>query len=133
MAHVTRIDNDVLNFLRRAHRMIDDIQQEAGDDAAARLHEVGDTIIEQLRGAEVACACHVFGSVALARVLRVCTDAQRSILIAPLLAAPDPLTLVRRATQLQRPTPHSNSRTPLLAAGVRQVWLARLRAGLVIH
>ena len=42
MAHHARIDNDVLNFLRRAHRMIDEIQQAPDaeeSDATARLHE----------------------------------------------------------------------------------------------
>ena len=105
--------NDVLNFLRRAHRMIDDIQQEEGQrdgtadtEAAARLHEVAETTIELLAGSEVACATHVFGSVALARVMRICTDAQRSALAAPLLDTPDPLALVRRHPSNPAPATH---------------------------
>jgi len=104
-----RIDPDVLNFLRRAHRLLDDSKdpggavagaeaEEEGDEAAVRTEqmraEVVLTVVEQLNGQELNCARHVFGSVALARVLKAATDAQRSRIVSPLLSQIDPAALL---------------------------------------
>ena len=95
-----RLDPDCLNFLRRAHRMLDGTAASAADadDAGGReaemRAEVVRTVVEQLRGSEIACARHVFGSVALARVLSAATNAQRTSLAAPILERGQPLTLL---------------------------------------
>jgi hypothetical protein len=99
-----RIDPDVLNFLRRAHRMLDDTKSAvAGDDpegaeevvreAQMRAEVVG-TVVEQLKGQELHCACHVFGSVALARVLKAASDAQRARVVSALFTRGEPFALL---------------------------------------
>ena len=92
-----RLNGDVLNFLRRAHRVLgEDAEDSSGPDAAAMRHEVVQTIVDQLAGPEEtpAAAAHVFGSVALARVLTAADGAQRVALAAPLLDHPDPVSLI---------------------------------------
>ena len=113
-----RLNGDVLNFLRRAHRVLGEESDAAdGPDAAAMRHEVVQTIVEQRAGAEEtpAAAAHVFGSVALARVLRAADGVQRVALAAPLLNHPDPLSLVvdkcAAATAPPRPS-HSRAAYP---------------------
>ena len=94
-----RINPDVLNFLRRADRMLTQAaeegteEEEAGRAAHIRA-DVVSTVVEQLKGQETHCARHVFGSVALARVLRAATDAQRARVVAPLLRRGDPYALL---------------------------------------
>jgi len=92
-----RLNGDVLNFLRRAHRVLgEDTEEPSGPDAAAMRHEVVQTIVDQLAGPEEtpAAAAHVFGSVALARVLAAADGAQRVALATPLLDHPDPVSLI---------------------------------------
>ena len=92
-----RLNGDVLNFLRRAHRVLgEDKEEPSGPDAAAMRHEVVQTIVDQLAGPEEtpAAATHVFGSVALARVLAAADGAQRVALATPLLDHPDPVSLI---------------------------------------
>ena len=67
---------------------------DAGGREAEMRAEVVRTVVEQLRGSEIACARHVFGSVALARVLSAATNAQRTSLAAPILERGQPLTLL---------------------------------------
>ena len=52
------------------------------------VHEIVDTCLENLHGVEVQCACHVFGSTALQRVLKHSNSSQRAALAAPLFSSP---------------------------------------------
>jgi uncharacterized membrane protein YgcG len=128
-----RIDPDVLNFLRRAHRMLDDSKSAAaGDDhegteevvreAEMRAEVVG-TVVEQLKGQEVHCARHVFGSVALARVLRAASDAQRTRVVSPLLSRAEPFALLSDKYG-------SHVVEEIIALGARQESMADPEAGL---
>lgn len=84
--------------------MLDDTKSVvAGDDPEAAAEvvreaqmraEVVGTVVEQLKGQELHCARHVFGSVALARVLKAASDAQRTGVVSPLLSRGEPFALL---------------------------------------
>ena len=84
------LDQNQLGLLRRADRILEEAEKADGDDAdaAARVHEIVDTCLENLHGVEVQCACHVFGSTALQRVLKHSNSSQRAALAAPLFSSP---------------------------------------------
>ena len=84
----SRLPPDVLNFLRRADRMLTDAEAATDEDASQGMrHEVVDNVVQQLAGSELASACHVFGSSALQRAIRLGSIPQRVALAGPLLQA----------------------------------------------
>ena len=103
MSGPNRLPADVLNFLRRADKMLTDAEAAAAvdddDDEAASMQQRGmrveviDNIVAQLAGAELACAFHVYGTSALQRTLRLGNDPQRAALAAPVLRADPALVL----------------------------------------
>ena len=102
MSAPNRLPADVLNFLRRADKMLTDAEAAAAgddddDDEAASMRgmrvEVIDNIVAQLAGAELACAFHVYGTSALQRTLRLGNDPQRAALAAPVLRVDPALVL----------------------------------------
>ena len=124
-----RIDADVLNLLRRAHKLLEDSEPsststELSAAAApvvvlpeeARLEMISN-VVEQLQRAEHLCAMHVFGSVALARVLRCASDAQRVRLgrhhLPHPLPHPLPNPLPPPSTPTLYPTLYPTPNTPL--------------------
>ena len=84
------LDQNQLGLLRRADRILEEAEKAEDDDAdaAARVHEIVATCLENLHGVEVQCACHVFRSTALQRVLKHSNSSQRAALAAPLFSSP---------------------------------------------
>ena len=85
----SNLDAEVLSFVRRASQLLEPV-----DDDDNRLQEVCGTLIEQVRGHEVACARHVFGCSVMQRAIGVGTGAQRAAIAAPLLRSKQPLALL---------------------------------------
>ena len=92
MAPRARLDPDVLAFLRRATQLLDPSGGEDVDED--RQREVCGTLVEQVRGHEVASACHVFGCASLQRAFEVATDEQRASLAGPMFSAKNSLTVL---------------------------------------
>ena len=87
---MSRLPPDVLSFLRRADRMLTDAEASASADEEmpqGMRHEVVDNVVQQLAGSELASACHVFGSSALQRAMRLGSIPQRVALATPMLCA----------------------------------------------
>lgn len=51
------------------------------DDVNEQRREIADTVVVQVAGSELKCACHVFGSPLLQRTLALCSEAQRRGLV----------------------------------------------------
>ena len=93
---MSRLPPDVLSFLRRADRMLTDAEASASADEEmpqGMRHEVVDNVVQQLAGSELASACHVFGSSALQRAMRLGSIPQRVALATPMLCAAPTLVL----------------------------------------
>ena len=77
--------------------MLTDAEATAADDEdvpqQGMRHEVVDNVVQQLAGSELASACHVFGSSALQRAMRLGSIPQRVALATPLLCAEPTLVL----------------------------------------
>ena len=126
MSKAKRIDADALNFLRRAYRMVENSERTDALDSGGALHEVTQNITEQLGGMEVACAKHVFGSVALARVLHVATETQRISLAEPLIRADLAELMTDRCARRKKPDGVACPYTWFVREGGRRGWVNRL-------
>lgn len=97
----TKLDPEVLAFIRRANQLLEQGEREATDAAGGhrqherdetddgdeyRIHEVIENIVAQVHGHELACACHVFANHTLQRAIARGRDDQLVALANALLS-----------------------------------------------